>query len=136
MIIILIISLLLSLKLFVLWFQQPCSKTERPATVPLDARWAGGCDGGVWIQTKEQKKDQLRLRIYHDSRGDLIKDGWFSINKSCQGKPLTSAFGAFDGDNIYLPALVDSGGQSCFLHSLQPDLDHDPESRLDHQQER
>jgi len=57
-----------------------CSSTitppPRPASVPADAEWAGGGDGGSWILCKHTTGPAYDCSIYNDS-GDLEAQGQF-----------------------------------------------------------
>lgn len=54
---------------------------NRPANVPQNAQWAGGADGGVWVQCKAIDKGVLSCRVYADVTGVPMEDeGDFIIN--------------------------------------------------------
>lgn len=54
---------------------------RRPTNVPQNAQWAGGADGGVWVQCNPIDKGVLVCRVYADVTGVMMEDeGEFSIN--------------------------------------------------------
>jgi len=80
---------------------------ERPQSVPKNAIWVGGDDGGVYLIIEKNKKDKLniyRAIIYH-SIGEVDYKGKLSINSKknpffdINNKELYSGW---DGDTLYL----------------------------------
>ncbi len=59
-----------------------CPPPDKPKGVPESAIWAGGCDGGNWMELVSIEKDKARFRIYRDWNGDLILDADFK-HKDC-----------------------------------------------------
>lgn len=54
---------------------------KRPTNVPQNTQWAGGADGGVWVQCNPIDKGALACRVYADVTGVLMEDeGEFIIN--------------------------------------------------------
>lgn len=77
---------------FIFWkwfFNQPCPPPEKPRTVPVEAVWSGGCDGGDWIELVEIKKNAYRFRIYQDWNGELKMDADFFFNDEKTNLTLT-----------------------------------------------
>lgn len=71
------------------WFSnQPCLPPDRP-TLPKEAVWKGGCDGGNWIELVLIEKEKVRFRIYRDWNGELILDADFKY-KDCGIFKLTN----------------------------------------------
>lgn len=50
---------------------------DLPANVPDSARWAGGPDGGMWVQCKVIDGGTLSCRVYADVTGVLVEEGQF-----------------------------------------------------------
>lgn len=90
---------------------------SRPAKVPASAVWAGGVDGGAFIDCKA--KDEARLSyfctVYDDSVGDewakgdytLVRSRWVEAEKRAAHDPLEAppaklTFTGFDGETIFL----------------------------------
>jgi hypothetical protein len=78
----------------------------RPASVPANAVWAGGVDGGSFILLEPTKKaNQYSARIYGDSAGDVMFDGVLQVDQQGTASldvrnPKTFSF--WDGDTLYL----------------------------------
>lgn len=53
---------------------------DRPANVPDSARWAGGPDGGMWVQCTPKDSGTLACRVYADVTGILVEEGEFAFN--------------------------------------------------------
>jgi len=53
---------------------------DRPANVPNSARWAGGSDGGVWVQCKAIDRGTLACQVYADVTGVLVEKGQYIFN--------------------------------------------------------
>jgi hypothetical protein len=80
----------------------PVTAPARPPTVPADAVWAGGPDGGAWIRCEKRPADYL-CAVYDDSIGAQWARGRFVL----QGGPSTGPggsleFSGFDGESIHL----------------------------------
>jgi hypothetical protein len=82
-----------------------CNNTrppERPAKVPPSAVWAGGADGGSWIDCAPiptGSPDVYSCTVYLDPTGDAEVWGTFRLHGRAS-PPLH--FSGFDGDTIYL----------------------------------
>ncbi len=77
----------------------PAMPPPRPASVPAAAVWAGGPDGGAWIQCTPAARD-FDCTIFHDS-GDVWTKGRFRAEPaSAAGKGLQ--YNAYDGELIHL----------------------------------
>jgi hypothetical protein len=89
----------------------------RARGVPLDAIWAGGPDGGVWIVAQKiaGSEDHYACKIFFDSTGDLWADGdyvlrrtvWDSKLREARFYPVASPpekidFGGFNGELLFL----------------------------------
>lgn len=89
------------------------SDPARPATVPAEATWAGGVDGGAWIQCGVRYKEPATVyecSIYSEGRGDLNTKGRFVFVRCDPNGRCTPGislmrrprFEAFDGVRLYL----------------------------------
>jgi hypothetical protein len=87
----------------------------RPPRVPSTAMWAGGADGGSFIECDvDQKHNENRCLIYNDSTGDVEGGGFFQLlGLHRAALPNELRFRSFDGERIDLP-----GGQ--MLVAVQP----------------
>jgi hypothetical protein len=60
-----------------------CSKEQppsRPLTVPQDAQWAGGPDGGCWVRCSiDVQRDVNYCVAYLDTTGDIMQSGDFRL---------------------------------------------------------
>ncbi len=84
-----------------------CSRNSpppRPSAVPATAVWAGGVDGGAWIDCSV---DSLRnvnpCTVYHEKTGEIWAKGAYLLRdaqRAATREELT--FEAFDGDVIHL----------------------------------
>lgn len=117
-----IIIAVVSIILFIVWlFNRPCGEWKKPANVPVSAIWAGGCDGGNWVELVEIRADTIRFRIYHDWSGNLELDADF-ICENCNVQ-LTKAnwneyITHFDGTKIY--TKIQSNSSYCRLVPVFP----------------
>jgi hypothetical protein len=98
---------------------------KRPTEVPASAVWAGGPDGGSWIDCKSgSAKDVYECRIYGDPKGTLWAAGNYLLRSSSWNEQRGSAdysepgeaapmvFNFFDGTIIHLKSplvLVPNG---------------------------
>jgi hypothetical protein len=98
---------------------------ERKPGIPQEAVWAGGLDGGAWIQCSKQKGFQYSCSIYNDFTGELMAKGVFfhrriiydssenkQIIKDLPNEKDLSPYNFFDGVFIHLApgeALVPDG---------------------------
>jgi hypothetical protein len=71
----------------------------RPSSVPKSATWAGGADGGAWIDCKGVGEN-FRCVIYNDRSGEVWARGEYELQPRGADRSLT--YGGFDGDTIHL----------------------------------
>jgi len=87
----------------VLWGCTP-KAPNRPTGVPASASWAGGWDGGAWVECRlEPGAAANQCRVYDEISGQVLLDAPFVL-RSC-GKPARIEelrYNAFDGTSIYL----------------------------------
>ena len=99
--------------IFVLFFIIDLKKNEltppqRHQSIPKDAVWAGGVDGGFWFKVIELKKNNvLRIIIYHDFTGEIEIDSYFILkpNRSFdyfKNKDIYKLISHFNGNDIVL----------------------------------
>jgi hypothetical protein len=59
---------------------ESCQMPERPSSVPSDAVWAGGSDGGSWVLCSPiAREGSFRCKIFDDYLGHLITDAIFHL---------------------------------------------------------
>lgn len=91
----------------------------RPANVPGSAEWAGGADGGAWIDCRWEAKEPATLyscTTFNDNTGEVWARGQFVLSRTNrapephEGRFITIAgprsdrpsYRSFDGSVIYL----------------------------------
>lgn len=87
----------------------------RPAAVPPSAVWAGGADGGSWIDCRWTTKEPViayDCRVYDDPSGDLSAEGYYVLGRCGRefepepggpfGGGTFSSYDAFDGTVIFV----------------------------------
>jgi len=79
------------------------SPPKRPSTVPASAVWAGGADGGDWIDCRAGR-DSNPCTVYNDQTGEVELAGEFILEDTRQPVPLGDLqyAGGTDGERIYL----------------------------------
>jgi hypothetical protein len=81
---------------------------QRPESVPSDAMWIGGIDGGAWVLLKKNESDPAYIyygEIYGDQAGDRWYIGKLEVVPHTQPVvPLHNpeVLGVWDGDNLLL----------------------------------
>jgi hypothetical protein len=87
---------------------QADSPPNRPKTVPSQAMWIGGVDGGAWV-VMSKPADQLPHIYYAEIYGDQAGDKWYIGRLELQpaNDPVLDmtdpeTFGVWDGDNLQL----------------------------------
>lgn len=76
---------------------------ERPAIVPPSAVWAGGADGGAWIDCRPISSTRFACTIFNDQSGATWARGEYLLS----GRPSASEqsslrYVSFDGVEIHL----------------------------------
>jgi hypothetical protein len=90
------------------FFVYACEKVEmpppRPTNVPEEAVWAGGEDGGAWIDCSlDIEKGANFCTVYFDRDGDVWARTHFVLRDSGTGLPKSElTYSGFDGLVIYL----------------------------------
>jgi hypothetical protein len=82
----------------------PVQPVERPSSVPAEAVWAGGADGGSWIGcTLAEAKGTYRCSIYSE-KGTLLKEGFFALSGEAAAyvEDPKNSINAYDGKHILL----------------------------------
>lgn len=52
----------------------------RPQNVPGSALWAGGPDGGMWVDCRVAEGLELECHVYADVTGVLVEGGRFAVD--------------------------------------------------------
>ncbi len=119
------IIILLALVVVVgLWYflklgsQWPCDPPEKPKSVPQEAVWKGGCDGGNWIELVDTRNSKYRFRIYRDWDGTLELDADFKP-VSCENPKLTISNWE-QSITGYLNEKINLKDTSCYLQITYP----------------
>jgi uncharacterized protein len=91
---------------------------KRPSSVPIDAFWVGGIDGGNWIIIEKlyDKDHKAKIKIFDDYNGKLIMDNIFQLNcdSELDLKELKNEITNINGKQIYLRTL-NGNKKYCFL---------------------
>jgi len=73
----------------------------RPSSVPVSATWAGGADGGAWIDCKYIHGLMYRCAVF-DNQGELWSEGNYALDRP-RAKVISPAdYNFFDGNVIGL----------------------------------
>jgi len=82
-----------------------CSSPEPPPrlpSIPSEAVWVGGVDGGVWIWCKEAR-DLNFCTVYNEHSGEEWKHGGFVVEGTHEGVSSRELqYDYFDGERIGL----------------------------------
>jgi hypothetical protein len=68
--------------------REDASPPNRPANIPKSALWAGGPDGGVWIDCAVPLKGVFKCGVYAQQTGAVLEEGDFGLESG----ELTPAF--------------------------------------------
>lgn len=70
--------------------------------VPASVVWAGGVDGGSWIDCKmSEEEDLVSCSVYEDTTGELGARGLFApVDPSAMEYVRKRKFTAYDGEKI------------------------------------
>jgi hypothetical protein len=84
--------------------QGPVVPPARPAGVPQSAVWAGGCDGGSFIDCASPTLSKTNpCTVYDDYTGEVFMSGTFVLRVNSSAAPAEAPeFNAADGVNIFL----------------------------------
>ncbi len=76
----------------------------RPSVVPASAVWAGGADGGVFIDCSPSRRGEPNpCTVYNDGNGDVYMSGKYVLKGQERGATAEELkFEAADGSRIYL----------------------------------
>lgn len=75
---------------------------ERLPSIPVEAVWVGGADGGAWIRCKEDGVLNF-CTVYNEHTGEVWADGRFVVKGQTQGVPSEELkYDYFDGQHIGL----------------------------------
>lgn len=75
-----------------------------PKSVPASAVWAGGTDGGAFIECSYDSETRLnKCTAYNDHTGEIETTGTFKIAGPSRANEADKfRYSAFDGNRIYL----------------------------------
>ena len=82
----------------------PVQPPERPASVPASAVWAGGLDGGSWIDCKPAAGRRYDCAVYYEGTGEVWDEGVFEFASGQRGgtPPDSLRYSHFNGVTILL----------------------------------
>jgi hypothetical protein len=76
---------------------------KRPANVPVSSIWAGGRDGGVFIDCAASRNGGPNTCTVYQETGDIYMQGNFILQGQSRGAGAAELkFNAADGSRIYL----------------------------------
>lgn len=83
--------------------RRPAQAPSRPAKVPTSAVWAGGSDGGAFIDCRETSERLNDCTVYFDGNGEIWMHGLFKLKGKNKGVPNSALKYSFaDGVGIGL----------------------------------
>lgn len=59
---------------------EPLRVPLRPSTVPGDALWSGGADGGAWFLCYAHDDKRYECTVYADMTGDVVEQGVYALH--------------------------------------------------------
>lgn len=93
--------------------QAKVAAPPRPATVPASASWAGGADGGAWINCTPLDTGRFACVVFDDDRGTVWARGEYLLQGPASATSQTTRqYRSFNGVQIDLvggQALVPDG---------------------------
>lgn len=105
-----VVGALLQWQMSKVLFKSDAAIPERPQTVPANAVWVGGADGGDWISCVVQQQHELRCAIYADTTGVLAEEGIYALDTAhlLSRYDQLDQFESYSSNGIYLrrPRLV------------------------------
>ena len=98
--------------------ERPSLTPSKPKTVPSDAFWKGGIDGGHWFLVKDihPHQNMAEINIYNDYDGSLVIAAIFTLvcnaDKQSFIEDLPNQIDNYDGERI---SLIKSANSQCYL---------------------
>lgn len=93
---------LLVAALILLLKYSPITPPPRPDSVPVEAEWHGGPDGGAWIVVEQtDSSNMFYARIFFD-HGVIWDEGYYELPNDVHFNDLDDCIVGFDGTNINL----------------------------------
>lgn len=106
------ITLLIGLAIYFLMITSDnATAPERHSSIPNEAIWYGGSDGGSWVIVNEgDSTNTFKIKVYNESNGSLWTDGVFTISENCSNTILSvedvrRSINGFDGKNLILSEI-------------------------------
>lgn len=84
---------------------------QKPTNIPQTAFWAGGLDGGVWVNVDNKKSDTLYHFTIYFENGDIWERGWFIPECNIKERDLQNKIKFFDGTKIE----YEDNNQYCYF---------------------
>ena len=79
---------------------------HRPKNVPATALWAGGPDGGVFIEVSNSSLDKdgyVNVVLYDDYTGDIIYKGFMKNESNLENSTLNGdVYEGWDGERLHI----------------------------------
>jgi len=97
------------------------SVPEKNKSIPDNAFWSGGMDGGNWylIDSIDQFKKEAKIIVYNEYDGKIIIEKLFKLNcksdEDIDWNNLNKQFSAFDGEKIFLHKTNSTAQIKCFF---------------------
>jgi hypothetical protein len=120
-------KLLPGISLFISLFVLSCGNGRsknappKPASVPDQAFWSGGKDGGQWylIDSLDSNAKTIHCKIYSDHNGEMIDNNLFRLHcylteSKINWKHLEDEIDSYDGEYILLKTK-DADEKSCYF---------------------
>ncbi|HME57183.1 MAG TPA: hypothetical protein VKF63_02520 [Terracidiphilus sp.] len=92
---------------------------HRPKSLPENAAWVGGPDGGAYIDCYYNKlTDRDDCTVYNDGTGEIWASGSFILEGQNRGaKPSELRYSGFDGNHIFLDLPAQNGKEPSLVRA-------------------
>ena len=114
-----------------IWFStlEKCEPPVKPKSVPQDAIWAGGYDGGCFFLLQSEYSDTSRFTVYEEHKGDIWYDGYFYCDnndfKQIAELDWRDLVTCYNGLNVFMKNPYD-GKREIVWHKVMPANIPDP----------
>lgn len=87
--------------LVLLFFSCNSTAISKPKSLPKEAIWKGGADGGCWFLFKSSTNTNIEVIVYHEN-GEVWQKGFFVKSGDCNIQPnkIIDEVTGFDGEKI------------------------------------